>query len=414
MKVLMLGWELPPHHTGGMGIVCYQMCKQLARTGAQIEFVLPYSADFSHIDFMKINPALPDDVEQVIGNTAGSTYDSQYFEYVLSDGNTRGVAMHEHQTNYAKYVSRLVQYGDYDVIHAHDWLTFRAALAAKQASGLPLFVHIHSTEFDRSGGGRGNPMVREIEYIGLHLADRIFAVSQATKDVIVREYDIDPSKIEVVHNAMEFEAHELHEDTSDNTFRYLTAMKEAGYGVVVSAGRLTIQKGLTHLLQAFQKVVAHRPKSLLLIVGPGEQYRELIEQSAELGLSGNVIFTGHLNGTGKQWRDAFRVGNLFVMPSVSEPFGITPFEALAQRTPALISKQTGSSEILHSVLKVDFWDIDEMANQIAAVLDHEELAATLAENGHDELMKQSWKQPAETVLHHYQRHAAEHRELAYV
>jgi glycogen(starch) synthase len=414
MKVLMLGWELPPHHTGGMGIVCYQMCKQLARTGAQIEFVLPYTADFSHIDFMNINPALPDDVEQVIGGQAGSTYDSQYFEYVLGDGTTRGAAMSEHQSNFASYVAKLVQMGDYDVIHAHDWLTFRAALAAKQASGLPLFVHIHSTEYDRSGGNSGNPLVREIEYIGLHLADKIFAVSQATKDTIVREYGIAPNKIEVVHNAMEFQAHELYEDASENAFHYLERMQAHGYGVVVSAGRLTIQKGLSNLLQAFRKVVDVRAKSLLLIVGPGEQYHELIEQAAELGLSGNVIFTGHLNGTGKQWRDAFRAGNLFVMPSVSEPFGLTPFEALAQRTPALISKQTGVSEILHSVLKVDFWDLDEMANKIVSVLDHKDLEETLADEGHEELMKQSWKKPAEQVLHHYHRHAAEHRELAYV
>ncbi|PID30566.1 hypothetical protein CSA80_01135 [Candidatus Saccharibacteria bacterium] len=414
MKVLMLGWELPPHHTGGMGVVCYQMCKQLARTGAHIEFVLPYTADFSHIDFMKINPAVPDEAETVVGNAAGSTYDSQYFTYVQTDGSTRGVNMDEHQSNYAAYAKRLVRFGEYDVIHAHDWLTFRAALAAKQASGLPLFVHMHSVESDRAGGHSGNPMVREVEYIGLHLADKIFAVSNATKKAIMREYDIPADKIEVVHNAMEFEAHELYEDTSDNAFRYLSRMQKSGYGIVVSAGRLTVQKGLTHLLRAFQKVVARRPKSLLLIVGPGEQYVELIELAAELGLSGNVIFTGHLNGTGKRWRDAFRVGNLFVMPSVSEPFGLTPFEALAQHTPALISKQTGASEILHNVLKVDYWDTDEMANQIAAVLDHHELEQTLAENGHEELIKQSWKKPVETVLHHYHRHAAAHKELAYV
>ncbi|MGB4800271.1 MAG: glycosyltransferase family 4 protein [Candidatus Saccharimonadales bacterium] len=410
----MLGWELPPHHTGGMGVVCYQMCKQLARTGAQIEFVLPYTADFAHIDFMKINPALPHNVDAVIGGQAGSTYDSQYFEYVQNDGSKRGVAMDEHQRNYAAYVSRLVELGEYDVIHAHDWLTFRAALAAKQATGLPLFVHIHSTEYDRSGGTSGNPMVREIEYLGLQLADKIFAVSQATKDTIVREYDISPDKIEVVRNAMELEQHELYEDTSDTAFSYLARMKEAGYGVVVSAGRLTIQKGLTHLLHAFQKVVHERPKSLLLIVGPGEQYHELIELSAELGLSASVIFTGHLNGTGKQWRDAFRVGNLFVMPSVSEPFGLTPFEALAQKTPALISKQTGASEILQSVLKVDYWDTTEMANQIIAVLDHRGLEETLAAEGHAELLKQSWQKPVQTVLRHYHWHAAERKKLAYV
>lgn len=410
----MLGWELPPHHTGGMGIVCYQMCKQLAKTGAEIEFVLPYSADFTDIPFMKINPAVPDNVEKVIGGMVGSTYDSQYFEYVLSDGTSRGAAMNEHQSNYAGYVSRLVTLGDYDVIHAHDWLTFRAALAAKQLSGKPLFVHIHSTEFDRAGGNPGNPMVREIEYVGLQLADKIFAVSQATKDTIIREYAIDPAKIEVVHNAMEFQPHELEEDTSDNAFRYLEAMKSAGYSVVVSAGRLTIQKGLTHLLDAFRKVVNVRPKSLLLIVGPGDQYEELIEYAAGLGLSGNVVFTGHLNGTGKQWRDAFRVGDLFVMPSVSEPFGITPFESLAQGTPALISKQTGASEVLKHVLKVDFWDTVEMANQIVSVLDNDELAQTLTENGQQEMLSQSWRKSADIMLHHYHHHVQKHREPAYV
>lgn len=402
----MLGWELPPHHTGGMGIVCYQMCKELASSGAQIEFVLPYSADFSHIDFMQINPALPHDASEVITSHGGSTYDSQHFDYVMRDGSTRGVAMHEHQETYKSYVSRLVTYADYDVIHAHDWLTFRAALAAKQATGAPLFVHIHSTEFDRSGGGYGNPLVREIEETGLHMADKIFAVSEATKAIIIREYGIAPEKIEVVHNSMELEAHELYENTDDNSFRYLTTMQRHGYGVVVSAGRLTIQKGLMHLLDAFRLVVDVRPKSLLLIVGPGEQYTELLERAAELDLSAHVIFTGHLNGTGKQWRDAFRVGNLFVMPSVSEPFGITPFEALAHGTPALISKQTGASEILQNVLTVDFWDIREMANLISAVLSSHDLETTLAENGREELLSQNWKKSAGKMMGHYHHFAS--------
>ena len=411
----MLGWELPPHHTGGMGIVCYQMCQQLAKTGAEIEFVLPYTADFSNIDFMKVNPAVPKDVSEVITGigSIGSTYDSQYFEYIMPDGTSRGAAMDEHQRNYADYVSRLVLFGDYDVIHAHDWLTFRAALAAKQVSGKPLFVHIHSTEYDRAGGKSGNPLVEEIEYVGLQLADRIFAVSQATKDTIVRHYHIPADKIEVVHNAMEFNAEELYEDTSDNAFRCVSALQDAGYKVLVSAGRLTIQKGLTHLLQAFRKVVEKRPKSLLLIVGSGDQYEELIELAASLGLSGNVIFTGYLNGTGKQWRDAFRVGDLFVMPSVSEPFGITPFEALAQGTPVLMSKQVGSSEILHHVLKVEYWDIDEMANQILSTFDHPDLAATLTENGRVEMMNQSWEKSVAHILEHYHKHVRK-QELAYV
>lgn len=400
----MLGWELPPHHTGGMGIVCYQMCKELARTGADIEFILPFTADFPAIDFMKINPALPDGVTEVIGSMAGSTYDSQYFTYVDSHGNARGVQMHEHQVAYAQYVSKLARLNEYDVIHAHDWLTFRAALAAKQLCGKPLFVHIHATEYDRSGGGYGNPLVREIEYMGLLLADKIFAISQATKDTIIREYGIDPAKIEVVHNAMELEESELHEDTSSNTFNYLQTMQQHGYKVILSAGRLTIQKGLINLLEAFAKVVALRPKTLLLVVGSGEQYTELIEHSAALGLSGNVIFTGRINGTGKSWRDAFRVANLFVMPSVSEPFGITPFEALLQRTPALISKQSGASELLRNVLKLDYWDIDEMANQMLAVCNNPDLEHTLADEGSAELASVTWKRSVQKMLHHYQLH----------
>ena len=399
----MLGWELPPHHTGGMGIICYQLCKQLANSGADIEFILPYTAEFKNIDFMKINPALPEGATQVLGNNAGSTYDSQYFEYIMKDGTTRGVSMDEHQAKYTDYVAKLVQFASYDVIHAHDWLTFRAGLAAKQICGKPLIVHVHSTEYDRAGGKSGNPMVREIEYLGLHMADKIVAVSDITKQTIVREYGIDESKIAVVHNVMDFEDHELNE-SHENAYQYLAKMKDYGYKVVISAGRLTIQKGLGHLLQAMQKVVAVRPKTLLLIVGSGEQYIELMEQAAELGIGSNVVFAGHLNGTGKAWRDSFRVADLFVMPSVSEPFGITPFEALTYGTAALISRQSGAAEVLQNCLKVDFWDIDQMANQITTVLNNQDLQDTLVQNGQTELKQITWSKSIDKLMDVYQRH----------
>jgi glycosyltransferase involved in cell wall biosynthesis len=313
--------------------------------------------------------------------------------------------MSEHQGKYAEYVSKLVKYGEYDVIHAHDWLTFRAGLAARQISGKPLIVHIHSTEFDRSGGRYGNPMVRETEYVGLHLADKIIAVSEVTKQTIVREYGIDPSKIEVVHNVMEFEDYELYENT-ENIYRYLEHMKTCGYKVVLSAGRLTIQKGLYHLLDAMRKVVEVCPKTILLIVGNGEQYTELMERAADLGICQNVVFSGHLNGTGKAWRDSFRVANLFVMPSVSEPFGITPFEALTYGTPALMSKQSGASEVLQNALKIDFWDIDEMANQIANVLQNQDLEITLTQNGQAELQHITWAKSISKLMHQYETHTS--------
>ncbi|NBU33684.1 glycosyltransferase family 1 protein [bacterium] len=399
----MLGWELPPHHTGGMGIVCYQLCKKLAQSGADIEFILPYTADFSAIDFMKINPALPNGAKEVLGQSAGSTYSSQYFKYFYSDGSTRGVAMDEHQKNYAEYAAKIALLGSYDIIHAHDWLTFRAGLMAKQMCGKPLIVHIHSTEFDRAGGKNGNPMVREIEYMGLQLADKIIAVSEATKRAIIREYDIDASKIVVAHNAMEFEPHEL-EDTHSNVFVYLKQMQTSGYKVVLSAGRLTIQKGLSHLVYAMQKVVKHRPKTLLLFVGSGEQQIELMNLAAELGIGANVLFTGHLNGTGKSWRDSFRVADIFVMPSISEPFGLTPFEAITHGTPVLISRQSGVAELLQNSLKVDFWDIDEMANHISCVLDNQDLQDTLIEMGQIELKNLTWDKSVSTLLEEYNKH----------
>jgi len=372
MKILMLGWELPPHYTGGMGLVCYQLCKHLAQTGADIEFVLPFTADFPDINFMKINPALPLGVDQVLRDEGGSTYDSQYFTYLSKDGTVRGAHMNEHQQNYADYVLKLVLYGTYDVIHVHDWLTLRAGIVAKQATGLPLIAHIHATEYDRAGGKAGNPLIHEIEYTGLHLADRIVAVSEFTKRVIVENYGIPADKIDVVHNGIDVEL-ASHVD-GGNAYNYLVSMKQSGYKVVTNVGRITMQKGLTNLLRAAQKVIEREPKTLFLIVGTGDQYHELIALAAELGIGRNVIMTGFQ--TGKPWRDAFKVADLFVMPSVSEPFGLTPFEALQLGAPVLITKQSGASEVLKNCLKVDFWDIDEMANQICAVVQNHGLAST--------------------------------------
>jgi glycosyltransferase involved in cell wall biosynthesis len=401
MKVLMLGWELPPHHTGGMGVVCLQLCRELAKNDVDIEFILPFSADFPNINFMTINPALPSNVDEILYDTGGSTYDSQYFTYVTKSGQRRGVKMAEHQDNYVSYVSKLVSLGEYDVIHAHDWLTFRAGLAAKHITGKPLVVHVHATEYDRCGGGSGNPLIKEIEYLGLHIADRIIAISQHVKNTIVREYDIDASKIEIIHNAMEFEEHELAE--SDSAYQYLDYMRTKGYKVVLSAGRLTIQKGLTNLLHAARAVIDKDPKVLFVFVGGGEQYNELIQLSTELGIGKNVIMVGYLNGTGKAWRDAFRSADLFVMPSVSEPFGLTPFEAIAFGTPVLISKQSGISEVLKNCFKVDFWDTREMANKIYSLLDYPGIKQDMYQNSAQEIQDLTWGNSANKLINVYHK-----------
>jgi glycosyltransferase involved in cell wall biosynthesis len=399
VKVLMLGWELPPHHTGGLGIACYQMAKYLSQAGVDIEFILPYDAEFN-IDFMKVTPAHPQSVLEIL--RAGGVYDSGKYELVFSDGTSEITDLRNQQDKYESCVAKMVKYAEFDILHAHDWLTFRAAMAAKRVTGKPLIVHVHATEYDRSGRNSGNPMVRDIEYNGLMMADKVLAVSQTTKDTITRIYGIDPDKIEVVHNSLEIDPSNINE--SANAYHYLEVMKQNGYKVVLSAGRLTIQKGINFLMEAAVEVIRRNPKVLFLYVGSGEHYEEMIELAANLGISKNVLFTGFLNGTGKEWRDSFRVADLFVMPSVSEPFGITPLEAIGYGTPVLISKQSGVSEVLNHALKVDFWDTHEMANQILAVLNNSGLARTLLENSQAEYRELSWRDSALKMIDIYNRH----------
>lgn len=397
MKVLMLGWELPPHNSGGLGVACYQLCKALSSQGADIEFVLPYTASHD-TDFMRVHAAHPQDVSEVI--KAGIAYDS--FKYVKSNGDVAYAGLFEQSQIYEKSIERIVQLAEFDVIHAHDWLTCRAALRAKELSGKPMILHIHSVESDRAGKHHGgNPMVREIESLAMLIADKVIAVSELTKQAIIREYNIPADRIDVVHNSINEDM--LVTESGDNAYQYLTSMKQQGYKVVASIGRLTIQKGLTHLLRAFRYVVDKEPKTLLLIVGSGDQYHELLELSAELGLSKNVLFTEFQRG--KRYRDAYAVADLFVMPSVSEPFGLTPLEAIGYGTPTLVSKQAGVTEVIQNCLKVDYWDEREMANQIIAVVRSDALRDELHKNSLDEYTRLSWDNTADKMLAVYHRYA---------
>jgi glycogen synthase len=395
MKILMLGWELPPHNSGGLGVACYQLCKAMAYRGADIEFILPYSADHN-IDFMRVDAAHPQDVIEVL--KSGIAYDS--YKYIHSDGSEEWVDIFGQQLAYENAVNHVVDAAEFDVIHAHDWLTFRAAMRAREKSGKPMILHVHSIESDRAGGKHGNPLVREIESTAMLLADQIIAVSGHTKHAIIREYGIPADKIKVVHNSID--AGDVEQLDGDNVYRYLADMKQQGYRVVVNVGRLTIQKGLPHLLRAAKEVVNYTPKTLFLIVGSGEQEWELIEQAAELGIGKNVIFTGFQRG--QNWRDAFAIADLFVMPSVSEPFGLTPLEAVAYGTPVLISKQSGVSEVLKNALKVDFWDVNEMANQIVSVIQNDVLGDVLHTNSYHEFIKMSWDHTVDELFEVY-KHA---------
>jgi glycogen(starch) synthase len=394
MKVLMLGWELPPHNSGGLGVACLQLSKALAKSGADIDFVLPYTSDEKY-DFMRVTSLQPKNVKSISRMHA---YDS--YKYTLGDGSVVNVNVADQQHAYEIAVGQIIAEKEFDVIHAHDWLTFRAGMRAKQQSGKPLIAHVHSIERDRAGGKYGNPLVREIEYMAFLLADRIIAVSGRVKDMIAEEYSIPLEKIDIVHNSIDKSFLEPLDE--HNAYNYLAHMKDHGWKVVVNVGRLTIQKGLPHFLRAAGLVAKFEPKTFFLIVGDGEQRDELIELAAENGIADRVIFAGFQRG--KNWRDAYAIGDLFVMPSVSEPFGLTPLEAVAYGTPSMVSKQSGISEVLKNCLKVDFWDEKEMANQITGLLQNSSLRDELHKNAFVEYDRMSWSKAADQLMDIYRVH----------
>ena len=395
MKVLMLGWELPPNNSGGLGVACLQLSKALNAAGADIDFILPYYHEPSY-DFMRVISAFGPEFGRRLEIKAYESY-----RYFLEDGSFVDLDMSDQQSAYTKLVGRLADRLEFDVIHAHDWLTFRAALLARQKKNVPLILHVHSIERDRAGGQPGNPWVREVEATAMLLADHVIAVSERTKQMICEDYGIPQNKVEVVHNSLDIS--DVQPVDGQNAFRYLEALKANGWKVVASVGRLTIQKGLPHLISAASEVVKHLPNTVFLFVGDGEQRDELLEQAAAAGIAPNVIFTGFQRG--KRWRDAYSIADLFVMPSVSEPFGLTPYEAAAYSTPSLVSKQSGVSETFQNCLKVDFWDINEMTNKMVAVLREGPLQAELSRNAGYEFQRLGWNEAAGRIIRRYNQFA---------
>lgn len=375
---------MPPHNSGGLGVACFQLSRALAGQGAEIDFVLPYDAPHD-IDFMKVTPAMPITAEK-LANLGGAYESFCYHCEADTCEHTSPKDLRGQQKRYTAFVEKYLLDQDPDVIHAHDWLTFEAGMRAKQITGKPLVAHVHATEFDRSGEHHGNPLVHDIEYNALHMADRVVAVSQVTKDIIVREYNIPADKVDVVHNSIDPE--DFANVSFAGSYLYLEEMKKLGYKVVVSLGRLTVQKGLRYLIQAAAQVHSVNDKVLFLIAGDGELRNELIEQAAGLGVAHNVIFTGFVRG--QRWRDAYAIGDMFVMPSVSEPFGLTALEAAGTGNAVLLSKQSGAGEVLQSVLKFDFWDTDKLANYILAVTEQPVLRNTLMLNVQNEFARLSW------------------------
>lgn len=388
MNVLMLGWELPPHNSGGLGVACWQMCKELSSRSVSIKFLLPYKANHD-CDFMDIVPVTSFDPEGIWSIYAKTNYTKKEFPDLVN--------IFDLENHYRDSIHQY-SHNEIDIIHAHDWVTFRAGLRLKELTGKSLIAHVHSVESDRAGSRTGNPLIHEIEELGLLNADHIVAVSEFTKNKISNEYNVPLSKISVAHNSIDPDS--IERLLENNSYSYLLEMKQKGYKIICNVGRLTIQKGLNNFLHAASKVVGKEPKTLFLFVGSGDQEFELIRLSAELGIGKNVFFAGFQRG--KAWRDAFSIADLFVLPSISEPFGLTPLEAAAYKTGSLITNQSGVSEIFNNCLKVDFWDVEEMANYMIATVRSEALKNTLAENAYNEFNKMSWSKNADILLDLYQ------------
>ena len=395
----MLGWELPPHNSGGLGVACLNLSRALAKEGADIDFVVPYSAPHEGIKFMNVLSAIPK-LDPLL--RFGGAYDSELVtERIIPTNLTKSetISIREIQEKYCDFVEKYLMEFKPDLIHAHDWLTFEAGILAKKNFGIPLIAHVHATEFDRSGMNGGNPLVHEIEREGLLLADKILAVSKNTKNLIHEKYDIPLEKIDVVYNSLDENFLNAEYCFENANYNYVEKFKKNGYTIVSTVGRFTIQKGLWHLMHAAARALEKNPKLLFIFAGDGEERNELIELAANLGISRNVIFTGFIRG--KKLRDIYEISDIFVMSSISEPFGLTALEAAHHGDVLILTKQSGVSEVIRSSLRYDFWDEEKLADEIIAVSKSKALRSSLKSNIKNEYLKISWDDVAKTCLKAY-------------
>ncbi|HUW20056.1 MAG TPA: glycosyltransferase [Sedimentisphaerales bacterium] len=422
MKTFMLGWEFPPFISGGLGTACYGLTKAMGRLGMQITFVLPKAGTGGHASHVRMLSAQGcTEIEELseLKNVTFRTIASSLRPYVASGAHGRrsmrcgsqqeresghihgwyweqagrpenyGGDMFQEIQRYAARAGEIATMEQFDIIHAHDWMTYPAGIAVAKASGKPLIVHVHSTEFDRSGE-HVNQMVYDIEREGMHAAARVIAVSNYTRTIIVNRYGVPPEKVEVVYNGVE---------SSSNG--YAQALPERTDKIVLFLGRITMQKGPEYFLAAAKRVLEKIDNVKFVMAGDGDMLYRSIEQAAQLGIGHKVVFTRFLRGDDVD--RIYRMADLYVMPSVSEPFGIAPLEALQRNVPVLISKQSGIAEVLKHGLKVDFWDINQMANKIAAVLKYPPLRTALRENGHVEAYRFRWEDAAARVKQIYEQ-----------
>ena len=398
MRVLMFGWEFPPFRSGGLGTACYGLTKGLSKNNVDVIFVLPKLPGSAKADYVKLISAA--DMSKIKIKSVDSVLvpyiSSESYEEMLrykkksSVMDAYGSNLFEEVYRFSKKAELIAQQEQFDVIHCHDWMTYKAGINAKNVSHKPLIVHVHATEFDRTGGNP-NPLIYNIEKEGMHKADLIIAVSNYTKNKIIEHYGVAPEKVIVVHNAVEFNGYK-----NDETFKIKEKDK-----IVLFLGRITLQKGPDYFLYAAKRVLEQEPNVKFIMVGSGDMEPFIIEKAAELGISDKVLFAGFLKGDDID--KAYQMADLYVMPSISEPFGITPLEAMRNGVPVLISKQSGVSEVISHCLKVDFWDIDEMTNKILAVLRYGPLHECLKKDGLWEVKKLSWNEPARKCIDVYNK-----------
>ncbi|MBR9690795.1 glycosyltransferase family 4 protein [Candidatus Woesearchaeota archaeon] len=401
MKVLMFGWEFPPFKSGGLGTACYDLTKGLSRQGIKVTFVMPKAPEGAEAEFVNLLGT-----NNYLKNVKIRTVDSPLLAYNTSESyadymrrykilGTKGdVAygedLHSEVQRFSEIAKVIAEQEGHDVIHAHDWMAYRAGINAKKVSGKPLVCHIHATEFDRTGNNP-NYHISHKEFEGLKEADLVIANSNYTKQNIINQYMIDPKKIKVVHWGIDPENPHYQGD-------YTSKMSDHDK-IVLFLGRVTLQKGPDYFLQTAKKVLAYVPNTKFVVAGSGDMLAWMIEKSAEMEITNNMVFTGFLKG--KEVHDAYKMADLFVMPSVSEPFGLTAIESIKNGTPVILSKNSGASEVLTNVLKVDFWDIDEMTNKIVGSLKYRNLYNELRDNSLVEADNFNLDVPAKKVIDAY-------------
>ena len=413
MKALMFGWEFPPHILGGLGTASYGLTKGMYNNGdMEITFVIPKPYGDEEKGFANIIGACNtpvawrdvnwDYVQSRIGNVMNPQLYFDLRDHIYADFNYLRLNdlgciefsgrypdnILEEINNYSIVAGVIARTVDFDIIHSHDWLTYPAGIHAKNVTGKPLVIHVHASEFDRSRG-KPNPTVFSIEKDGMMNADHIITVSELTRRTVIDKYGIDPAKVTTVHNAVI--------PLSDELLNL--EKRESKDKVITFLGRITMQKGPEYFVEAAAKVLQKNKTVRFVMAGGGDMGAAMIKLAAKRGIADRFHFTGFLRG--KEVYQMFRDSDVYVMPSVSEPFGISPLEAMEMGVPSIISKQSGCAEILENVIKTDYWDIDAMADAMHALISYPALHNTLRDRGIEEIHGITWEKAGKKVIDIY-------------